>query len=380
MGPLSGLKVIELSAMGPVPFCGMLLADMGADVLRIDRPDDATRITGDLRGRNKRSTLIDLKHRAGCETFKMLVEQADILIEGYRAGVMERLGLGPDDCMARRPSLIYGRATGWGQNGPLAQTAGHDINYIALTGALAMIGPARGAPVPPLNLLGDYGGGALYLAFGTLCAWIEACASGKGQVVDAAIVDGVASLLTVFHSLRRAGQITNARASNMLDGGSPYYSTYLTKDGAYVAIGALEPKFYIVLLERLGINPATLPSRDNRAYWPQLRAIFATRFLEKTRAEWEERFAGFDACFAPVLSFDEAAEHPHNAFRGVTIELDGIVQPRPAPRFSRTPGSVRAGPPEIGGDTIQALLDWGIQQSVIDAGLAAGVLIAQDTR
>lgn len=367
MGPLAGLKVIELAGLGPTPFCGMLLGDLGADVLRIDRlaevdlgldlPDKY-----DLRNRNKRSVALDLKSPEGHATLMELVGKADILIEGYRPGVAERLGIGPEDCRKVNPRLVYGRATGWGQEGPMAQMAGHDINYIALTGALDRIGPAGGPPVPPLNLLGDYGGGGVYLAFGLLAAVHEARGSGQGQVVDCAMVDGVSSLLTVFHAFRQLGQLDPRRGANVLDGGAPYYGCYATRDGKYVAVGAIEARFYDQMLSVLGLDPATLPDRNDRAHWPGLRARFEAIFATRTRDEWAAAFGGTDACFSPVLTLDEAGGHPQNRARSLLVEVEDVEQPQPAPRFSRTPGGIARLAPARGAHTAEVLRDWGVAQ------------------
>ena len=370
MGPLAGLKVIELAGLGPAPFCGMLLGDMGADVVRVDRPEAADLgiefpTEFDLRNRNKRSVAIDLKKPEGLAVFLRLAEQADIVLEGFRPGVAERLGLGPEACFARNPRVVYGRATGWGQGGPLAMAAGHDINYIALTGALHCIGPAGGAPVPPLNLLGDYGGGALYLAFGLLSALFEAQRSGRGQVVDAAMIDGVTSLMTVFHALRQMGEMRPERGANALDGGAPYYTTYETADGRHVAVGAIEPRFYDELLRRLGIDAATLPPRDDRTRWPEARQRLAAVFRTRKRDDWVRHFEGSDACFSPVLALDEVAGHPHNRAREALIERDGILQPSPAPRLSRTPGTVARGAPQRGEHSDEILQDWGFTPAEI---------------
>ncbi len=365
MGPLAGLKVIELAGLGPTPFCGMLLGDLGADVLRIDRlaevdlgldlPDKY-----DLRNRNKRSVALDLKSSKGRDTLLALIGKADILIEGYRPGVAERLGIGPDDCWKVNPKLVYGRATGWGQAGPMAQMAGHDINYIALTGALDRIGPPGGAPVPPLNLLGDYGGGGVYLAFGLMAAVYEAGCSGKGQVVDCAMVDGVSSLLTVFHAFRQLGQLDPQRGSNVLDGGAPFYGCYATRDDKYVAVGAIETRFYDEMLSVLGLDPATLPDRNDRANWPELRTRFEAIFVTKSRDEWATVFEGSDACFSPVLTLDEAGGHPHNRARSLLIEVEGVEQPQPAPRFSRTSGKIARLAPARGAHTAEVMRDWGV--------------------
>ena len=375
---LSGVRVIELASMGPVPFCGMLLADMGADVLRIDRVDgnrDGIEMDQrfDLRGRNKRSVRIDLKRDEGRMALLKLVRGADIIMEGYRPGVAEKLGIGPADTSKVNPALVYGRATGWGQDGPMSRTVGHDINYIALTGALDMIGPGGQPPVPPLNLVGDYGGGALYLAFGLLAALIEARSSGKGQVVDMAMIDGVNSLLAVFHGFRQAGQLLPGRGVNVLDGGAPYYSTYETKDGGYMAVGAIEPRFYGELLRRLGIEEPAATQND-RERWPHLRALFAERFATRTRDEWQAIFEGSDACVSPVLSLAEAGSFHHNEARSMMVDLEGLSRPAPAPRLSRTPGRLRHGPPRSGQHTIEALRDWGFTDEEIGGGISAGAL------
>jgi alpha-methylacyl-CoA racemase len=377
MGALDGVKVIELAGMGPTPFCGMLLADMGADVLRVDRLATVDAGVGldedvDLRGRNKRSACIDLKHPEGRAALLQIVARADVLLEGYRPGVAERLGVGAKAVHAAKPSLVYGRATGWGQDGPLSQAAGHDINYIALAGALDMIGPAGGPPTPPLNLLGDYGGGALYLAFGVMCALWEARRTEQGQVVDAAMIDGVTSLLTVFHGLRQAGREIAPRGENVLDGGAPYYTTYQTRDGLRLAVGALEARFYDRLLEGLDLAPDGLPDRDDRTRWPELRARFAARFRDKTRAEWEARFSTLDACVTPALGLAEAATHPHNRARGMLQSFAGREHPTPAPRLTRTPGAIRRPPARPGQHTREALRDWGLSAETVETGLAKG--------
>lgn len=381
MGPLAGLKVIELAAMGPVPFCGMILADLGAEVIRVDRVAAADLgierpSEYELRGRNKRSVAMDLKSESGRKAFFRLVERADVVLEGFRPGVSDRMGIGADACMAVRPSLVFGKATGWGQDGPLAQTAGHDINYIALTGALDMIGPAGGAPVPPLNLLGDYGGGAMFMALGVLAAVFEARQSGKGQVVDMAMLDGVNTLLTVFHGFNAAGQLNPQRGGNILDGGAPYYTTYQTADGRYMAVGAIEARFYAILLERLGLDPATLPRQNDRAEWPRLQAAFARRFLDRTQAEWAEVFAESDACVSPVLTLAEAGRHPHNLARGTLTDVAGILHPTPAPRFSRSHCGISRPPAREGEHSAEVLRDWGLSQSEIDAGLREGYFAA----
>jgi alpha-methylacyl-CoA racemase len=376
MGVLSGIKVIELAGIGPAPFCAMLLADMGADVLRVDRTVDAglgIRLDRryDLLLRGRRSVAIDLKAPEGIAIAKRLVREGDALIEGFRPGVAERLGLGPADCLALNPGLVYGRVTGWGQDGPLARAAGHDINYIALAGALATIGPAGGPPVPPLNLVADYGGGAAYLALGIVSALLEARSSGKGQVVDVAMVDCVASLMTSVYSQIANGRWTDERGSNLLDGGAPWYSTYRTADGKYVAIGAIEPKFYAELLRLLGLDEVSPSEQHDRATWPSLRGRFASVFATKTQAEWCAALEGTDACFAPVLTPEEARGHRHSEARHTYIEVEGVPQPAPAPRFSRTPSEVRGGPHEAGADTKDALRDWGLAESEIGAAARA---------
>ncbi|WP_321818719.1 MULTISPECIES: CaiB/BaiF CoA-transferase family protein [unclassified Paraburkholderia] len=357
-GPLSGLKVVEFGAIGPVPFCATMLADMGADVVQIARPD-ARLDPDDVMMRGRRAFALDLKQPEGRDAALDLVERADILLEGNRPGVMEQLGLGPDACLARNPRLVYGRMTGWGQTGPLAARAGHDINYISLTGALAAIGQAGGAPVPPLNLVGDYGGGAMFLAFGVLCGHLESRTSGKGQVVDAAMVDGSAMLMALFCRMTAQRRWVPERGSNMLDGGAPWYTTYATADNRYVAVGALEEPFWNVLLERLDIAPQSLPPRGERSGWGVIREALAARFARKTRDQWAALFDDTDACVSPVLDLDEAAGHAHIASRGTFIELNGTTQPAPAPRFGRTPGEARSaacGP----GMAAQVFASWGV--------------------
>jgi alpha-methylacyl-CoA racemase len=378
MGPLSGIRVLEFEAIGPGPFCGMMLADMGADVLLVDRPTDpglgldrARRHDVMLRGR--RSVTIDLKSPDGIAAAIALAERADALIEGFRPGVMERLGLGPAVLLGRNPRLVYGRMTGWGQDGPLAPRAGHDINYIALTGVLNAIGRAGGPPVPPLNLVGDFGGGGMLLAFGIACALLEARSSGRGQVVDAAMVDGASLLAAMFAGLLAAGSWTETRGENLLDSGAPWYDTYETKDGRFVAIGAIEPKFYAELLERLGLAGEALPEQNDRAGWPELRRRFAAAFRSRTRDEWCAVFEGSDACFAPVLGFTESRSHPHAAARGGYLEVGGVAQPAPAPRFGRTPGGVSRPPPERGALGHAALADWGFSAAEIERLAALGV-------
>ncbi len=362
MGPLAGLKIIELAGIGPAPFCGMLLADMGAEVVCVERtiPPPLDPMTDCLR-RGKRSVKLDLKSGEGRETFLRLVKKADALLEGYRPGVMERLGLGPDDCLAHNDALVYGRMTGWGQDGPLAQAAGHDLNYISLTGALHAIGPRGGKPVPPLNLVGDFGGGALFLAFGMVSAILEARSSGRGQVVDAAMTDGSAVLMSLFHSLDAQGHFMTERGCNLLDGGAPFYDVYETSDGKYVSIGPIEPHFFALLVEKAGLDPAILAEQNDAGRWPGMRVGFEQVFKSRTREEWCLLLEGTDACFAPVLDLHEAPHHPHNRARETYMEIEGLTQPAPAPRFSRTPPEVRHAPRRPGADTEAVLKDWGIE-------------------
>jgi alpha-methylacyl-CoA racemase len=356
----------------------MLLADMGAEVLRLDRPTPGDAGISkpprfDLTARGRRSAVIDLKHPQGVACALSLVERADILIEGFRPGTMERLGLGPERCLTRNPRLVYGRITGWGQDGPLASVAGHDLNYIALTGVLDAIGRAGAPPTPPLNLVGDYGGGSLFLAFGVVCALLEARKSGQGQVVDAAMVDGAAALMTAFFGLRAAGMHSAERGSNLLDSGAPFYDTYVCADGRYVAVASIEPKFREILFERLGLDPDEWRTLD-QSHWPLMRAVLAKKLSERTRDEWCALLEGTDACFAPVLSIDEAPDHPHNQARGTFIAIDGIVQPAPAPRFSRTVLGMPSPPEAAGASTESALGDWGIPTNRIAELRHAGAI------
>jgi alpha-methylacyl-CoA racemase len=378
MGPLSGFKVLELESIGPVPFCGMMLADMGADVLLVDRPADpmlglALPRRHDVMLRGHRSITLDLKTLDGVAALLELAGRADALIEGFRPGVLERLGLTPEALLARNPNLVIGRMTGWGQEGPLAPRAGHDIDYIALSGALNAIGHAQGRPVPPLNLVGDFGGGGMLLACGVLAALLEASRSGKGQVVDAAMVDGASLLTTMFWGLIAGGQWDAARGANILDSGAPWYDTYETADGRFVAIGAIEPKFYAELLSRLGLTHDDLPAQHDRNGWPVLRARFAQVLKKKSRDEWCRIFDDADACFAPVLGFDEAGAHPHNVARRSHVKVGDVLQPAPAPRFSRTPSEIRNVPPERGTAGAAALADWGFAPAEIDALRTRGV-------
>jgi alpha-methylacyl-CoA racemase len=378
MGPLAGVRVLEFEAIGPAPFCGMMLADMGADVLLVDRPSDPGLGLGRARAtdvmlRGRRSVTLDLKSKDGVAAALLLAQRADALIEGFRPGVMERLGLGPDVVLAANPKLVYGRMTGWGQDGPLAPRAGHDINYIALSGVLHAIGRKGEAPVPPLNLVGDFGGGGMMLAFGIVSALLAAQRTGQGQVVDAAMIEGASILAAMFSGMLHEGKWTETRADNALDSGAPWYDTYETRDGKFVAIGAIEAKFYAELLDRLGLEGAALPAQHDRSGWPELRRRFAAAFRAKTRDEWCRVFDGSDACFAPVLTFSEARAHPHNVARGGHVAAGGVQQPAPAPRFSGTPGTVRRPPPERGALGREALADWGFARAEIDRLATLGV-------
>ncbi|MBB0232799.1 CaiB/BaiF CoA transferase family protein, partial [Streptomyces calidiresistens] len=361
---MAGVRVVELAGIGPGPFAAMILGDLGADVVRVDRPGSAWPHIDprwDITNRNKRSVLLDLKREGSAERVLDLVERADVLVEGYRPGVAERLGVGPDACLTRNPRLVYGRMTGWGQEGPLARRAGHDIDYVAITGALGVIGPAEGRPAVPANLLGDYAGGSLYLVVGVLAALHGVRAGGAGQVVDAAIVDGTAHLTTMLHGMMAAGAWRDRREANLLDGGTPWYDTYAAADGRYLAVGPLEPRFWEGFLELVGLaGDPTLPDRDDASRRSELRAAIAARIAERTRDEWMEVFADTDACVAPVLSLREAPDHPHLAARGTFVEHDGLVQPAPAPRFSDTPGAIRRGPSRPGADAVEVARDWGV--------------------
>ncbi len=361
-GPLSGVRVVELAGIGPGPFAAMLLADLGADVVRVDRPDGpglAIDPAYDVTNRNKRSVIIDLKAPDGPARVLDLAAHADILVEGYRPGVAERLGIGPEACHARNPKLVYGRMTGWGQDGPLAPRAGHDIAYIALTGTLGMIGPPDEPPPAPANLLGDYAGGSLYLVVGVLAALHHARATGTGQVVDAAIVDGTAHLSAMIHGMMATGGWQDRRGANLLDGGCPYYGTYEAADGRYMAVGALEPRFYDTFLALLGLTDFA-DARKDWTRWSELRQAVAARFKSRTRDEWTAVFEGTDACVAPVLSLSEAPHHPHLSARGTFTDHDGLTQPAPAPRFSATPTTVRTGPARPGADTADVARDWDV--------------------
>jgi alpha-methylacyl-CoA racemase len=371
-GPLDGVKVVEFQGIGPGPFCGMLLSDLGADVVRIDRKGGGRSSKFDITSRGRRSVAIDLKKPESVEACLKLFEGADALIEGFRPGVMERLGLGPDIALKRNPKLVYGRMTGWGQNGPYAMAAGHDMNYIAISGALHAIGTGE-KPIPPLNLVGDFGGGALYLAFGLLAGVISARSTGKGQVIDVAMSDGAASLMAMFYGFKAAGSWKDERRKNLLDGGAHFYDTYQTKDGKWVAIGSIEPQFYAELLAKTGVNPSEFEAQQDRDGWDGLRDKLATVFKTKTRDEWDQIMGGSDVCFGPVLTLDEAPKHPHNVARSTFVEIDGVPQPAPAPRFLGTPGEIQSGPPAIGAHNESALSDWGFSTAEIEGLKNAGV-------
>ena len=379
MGVLSGYRIVEFAGIGPAPMGAMLLSDMGAEVLRIDRVEEShlgipMERRYDLLCRGRRSVAIDLKHRDGREAVLKLIARSHGLIEGFRPGVMERLGLGPEVCLARNPRLVYGRVTGWGQDGPLAQAAGHDINYIALTGVLHGIGGRDGLPVPPLNLVGDFGGGGVYLALGLVAGLLEAQTSGKGQVIDASMVDGAASQMTFVYGLRAAGQWTDGRAENTLDGGAPNYRAYETLDGKYIAIGPVEPKFWDQLLRQIGGEAEELLEAEDRSEWPRVSERLAGIFRTRTREEWCRLLEGSDVCFAPVLSMAEAPLHPHNRERQTFVEVEGVVQPAPAPRFSRTPSRIQRTPAEPGEHTRAALKDWGFSEAELERLQEEGVI------
>ncbi|MBU6297443.1 MAG: CoA transferase [Alphaproteobacteria bacterium] len=372
MGPLKGIRIVEFAGLGPGPFAAMLFSDMGADVLRIDRKGGRVPHKSEIIYRGRRALALDMKKPEALAVALKLVERADGLIEGFRPGVMERLGVGSEVCLSCNPRLVYGRMTGWGQTGPLASAAGHDINYMALSGALHAIGEKGHAPVPPLNLVGDFGGGALYLAFGMVCAMLEARASGRGQVIDAAMTDGVISLMSLFYGLRTVGIWNDTRGDNLLDGGAHFYCTYETKDGKWIAIGSIEPQFYTALLERTGIDDPAFGAQMDRSTWPALKEKLAAVFKTKTRDEWDAVFAGSDACYAPVLSMAEAMAHPHNVARKAFVEVDGIMQPAPAPRFSRTEALVQS--PTAMTDNSAALSAWGFSDGEIDALKDSGAI------
>jgi alpha-methylacyl-CoA racemase len=380
MGPLAGYRIVEMAGIGPAPFAAMLLADMGAEVFRVDRREAADLgLPGrdakfDVLHRGRRSIAVDVKAEPGREVVKRLAARADAVIEGFRPGVMERLGLGPDALLALNPKLVFGRMTGFGQNGPLAQAAGHDIDYIALAGVLHAIGRKGEAPVPPLNLVGDFGGGGMFLAFGVVCALLEAQRSGKGQVVDAAMVDGSATLMALTFGLLAQGAWKDERGVNVLDTGAPWYDSYPTRDGKWLAVGAIEKRFYEAFVEGLGLKLSELPKQHDRSRWPELRRRFAETIAARTRDDWERVFTGSDACVAPVLALAEVAHHPHNAARGTFVERDGVLQPAPAPRFSRTVPEMGAPPRPAGADTDAVLADFGFSEAEIAGLKNAGVV------
>lgn len=375
MGPLQGIKIVEIASIGPGPFCAMMLSDLGAEVIRVDRKSAAGSGTKfDILSRGRRSLAVDLKNSHGVETVLKLVEQADALIEGFRPGVAERLGFGPDVCLERNARLVYGRMTGWGQDGPLAHAAGHDINYISLTGALHAIGRAGEPPVPPLNLVGDFGGGGMMLALGVTSALLEAQKSGKGQVVDAAMTDGSAALMAIIYGLKGMGIWTSDKGTNLLDGGAHFYDTYECADGKWISIGSIEPQFYALLLEKCEITDEQFQNQMDRDGWPELKEKIATVLKSKSRDEWCEIMEGTDICFAPVLDLDEAPQHPHNKARGTFIEIDGVTQPAPAPRFSRTKNATPGPPPIAGEHTEDILTDWGFSADDVSSLKESGAI------
>ncbi len=372
-GPLSGLKIVEFAGIGPGPFCGMLLSDLGADVVRIDRKGAGRGSPADITARGRRSVALDLKNPDAIETCLKLMAEADGIIEGFRPGVMERLGLGPDVALKRNPKLVYGRMTGWGQFGPYAKAAGHDMNYIAITGALHAIGTDE-KPIPPLNLVGDFGGGALYLAFGLLAGVIHARSTGEGQVIDCAMSDGAASLMSMFYGFKAMGAWQETRRSNLLDGGAHFYDTYQCADGKWISIGSIEPQFYALLLEKTGITDPAFQNQMDRSAWPELTQKLAGVLKTKTQAEWCEIMDATDICFAPILDLDEAPKHAHNVARETFVTVEGVIQPAPAPRFSATPGKIQAPPPKIGAHNEAALTDWGFSAEAIKALQDSGAL------
>lgn len=373
MGPLKGVKVVEFAGIGPGPFACMLLSDMGADIVRVDRKGGRGGSKFDITSRGRRSVALDLKKPEAVEACLKLIEKADIVVEGFRPGVMERLGLGPEVALKRNPKIVYGRMTGWGQTGPMANAAGHDINYIALTGALHAIGRKGEAPVPPLNLVGDFGGGALYLVVGLCAALYEAQKSGKGQVIDCAMTDGAASLMSMFYGFRASGMWVDSKEENLLDGGAHFYDAYETKDGKWVSIGSIEPQFYALLMEKTGITDPEFQAQMDKSKWPALKAKIATVLKTKTRDEWDALMRGTDVCYAPVLSLGEAVKDPHNAARETFVTIDGVEQPAPAPRFSRTKSEIQGPAPTVGQHTESALKDWGLGAE-LDKLKAAGAV------
>ena len=379
MGALDGVRVIELAGIGPGPFCGMMLADQGAEVIQVDRAaavrgGDPARPPGNVNGRGRRSIGVDLKSPEGVETVLRLVEGAGMVFEGFRPGVAERLGVGPDDCLARNPAIVYGRMTGWGQDGPYSSMAGHDINYIALAGVLAHIGRSDSGPVPPMNLVGDFGGGGMYLAYGMVCALLEARNSGKGQVVDAAMVDGAASLMSFIHGMLASGFHSPERGTNLLDTGAHFYDVYECADGGWISLGSIEPQFYAELLDKRGLDAERFGKQNDRDLWPELSEEIAAVVRMKTRDEWDAILEGSDVCYAPVLTVDEAIRHPHNVARGTFIDVGGITQPGPAPRLSRTPGEVRRPPAHAGQHTDEVLSEAGFDDDEVAALRASGAV------
>ena len=372
MGPLNGYRVIELAGIGPGPFCGMMLSDMGADVIRVDRINKGAPPPKDVLQRNRQSIAVDLKSPEGVEVVLKLVEKADAFYEGFRPGVTERLGLGPKEVMGRNEKIVYGRMTGWGQDGPMSQAAGHDINYIGLSGALHAIGEPGSKPVPPLNLIGDFGGGGMLLAYGLVCGMLETQKSGKGQVIDAAMVDGAASLMAMFFSMGRGFQ--DERGSNLLDGGSHFYNTYETSDSEHICVGSIEPQFYQLLVEKAGLDPNKYGPQMDKDQWVNFKEELTDVFKTKTRYEWCEIMEGTDGCFAPVLSIFEAPQHPHNSHRKTFVEVDGVTQPAPSPRFSRTAASIRNPARSPGQDTGSILSDYGYSSDEIDSLKTLGIV------
>lgn len=376
MGPLSGIKIIELAGIGPGPFCGMLLSDMGAEVIRVDRAAVQKGRPRDVLTRGRKSIAVDLKSEAGKDVILKLCESSDALFEGFRPGVTERLGIGPEDCMARNEKLVYGRMTGWGQEGPMSQAAGHDINYIALIGALHAIGESGGKPVPPLNLVGDFGGGGMVLAFGLVCALLEAAKSGKGQVVDTAMVDGAAALMAMFFTMQAGGAFSMDRGTNLLDGGAHFYGTYETSDAKYISLGSIEPQFYALLVEKVGLDPDRFSAQMDSSKWGEFKAELTNVFKTKTRDEWCDIMEGSDVCFAPVLALDEVHKHPHNIARNSFIDIDGVIQPAPAPRFSRSEVAVTHGSRLAGEDSIVVLQEAGLGDAEIKELISSGAVVS----
>jgi alpha-methylacyl-CoA racemase len=379
-GPLAGVRVVEIGSIGPGPFCAMLLSDLGAEIIRIDRivegaPVGPSEDHGhELVNRGRRSVKVDLKHPRGAEVVLDLVERADVLVEGFRPGVTERLGIGPDACLARNPRLIYGRMTGYGQDGPDAMTVGHDLNYLAANGVLSMIGRRDQPPTPPLNLVGDLGGGGMFLALGVLAALVERAASGEGQVVDAAMIDGAAVLATSFFGWSQSGEWAGERGTNMIDSGAPYYDAYECADGRWLSVASVEPRFYAAMLDLLEIDPQSLPEQDDRSRWPETKELIAAAIRRRTRDEWVERGRGLDTCVSPVLTPDEVENDEHLAARGTFVRFDDVLQPAPAPRFSRTAASLSRRPPLPGEHTHEALVDWGCSADAVDDWIESGVI------